>query len=474
MLWLWQASFRGRAPPQPQSAHNACILHALNYYCQLNYYPHLLPLSSIPTALFRHFASVGITAVRMSLSPTNPSTSLPPNPHPGGSSVSGLEFPPAFPGSDPIASSPQLPQRAEASLAPDSDSAPPKGSGNKSSSAQHKSLAHALIPDLPLLMHGSGDVLPEQVDPVSVATLARLIENYVASLVSAAVDAHDIFTDGEVVGGSACLGPPPFRAPAGGRESDGDDAEVDFDDDEKATKKRKTKERASRRQKKANIDYWDLPLPPVKENNADGNLATNDGLDSSNDSEEDSNDDSDDDDDDDEPLIAHALRRSTSLSTTNSDSAIIPAMQGLAPLDLHANERIRNFYVASPTVMDARSFIFPICHDAFLYQRVKEVQASRRAIQRDVVDPVLLDVMMEEGRNEGRRGMVDMYDGVLGRRRNNNDGDKKKAHDKKKEVKTDSEEKIDDSANVVGAGLLDAGIDPSWPGLDSLSRGRLW
>ena len=189
-----------------------------------------------------------------------------------------------------------------------------------------------------------------------------------------------------------------------------------------------------------------------------------------NDSEGDSNDDSD--DDDDEPLIAHC--RSTSLSTTNSDSAMIPAMQGFAPFDLHANERIRNFYVAAPTVMDARSFIFPICHDAFLYQRVKEVQSSRRAILRDVVDPVLVDVMMEEGRNEGRRGMVDMYDGVLGRRGNNNEGDKKKAQDKKKEVKSDSGEKIDESANIVGAGLLDAGIDPSWPGLDSLSRGRLW
>ncbi|KAL3794214.1 hypothetical protein ACHAW5_000178 [Stephanodiscus triporus] len=133
--------------------------------------------------------------------------------------------------------------------------------------------------------------------------------------------------------------------------------------------------------------------------------------------------------------------------------------------------------------MDTRSFIFPICHDAILYQRVKEVLASRRDILRDVVDPVLLDVMMEEGRNEGRRGMVDMFDGVLGRRLNNNEGDKKrgnfaitkdKTHDKKNEDKSDSGEKIGDSANIVGAGLLDAGVDPSWPGLDSLSRGRLW
>ena len=61
-------------------------------------------------------------------------------------------------------------------------------------------------------MHGSGDVLPEDVNPHSVATLARLIENYVSSLVGAALDAHDVFTDGEVVGGGACLGVPPFSA----------------------------------------------------------------------------------------------------------------------------------------------------------------------------------------------------------------------------------------------------------------------
>ena len=51
----------------------------------------------------------------------------------------------------------------------------------------HETLAHALLPDLPLLMHGSGDVLPEDVNPHSVATLARLIENYVSSRVGAAL-----------------------------------------------------------------------------------------------------------------------------------------------------------------------------------------------------------------------------------------------------------------------------------------------
>eukprot|EP00590_Aulacoseira_subarctica_P006286 CAMPEP_0172424596 /NCGR_PEP_ID=MMETSP1064-20121228/26556_1 /TAXON_ID=202472 /ORGANISM="Aulacoseira subarctica , Strain CCAP 1002/5" /LENGTH=188 /DNA_ID=CAMNT_0013166833 /DNA_START=41 /DNA_END=605 /DNA_ORIENTATION=- len=55
----------------------------------------------------------------------------------------------------------------------------------------------ALTDDLPLLMFGSGDVPPDQVDKDSVALLAELTTNYISSLVSAAVKAHDLFTDGK-------------------------------------------------------------------------------------------------------------------------------------------------------------------------------------------------------------------------------------------------------------------------------------
>jgi hypothetical protein len=147
--------------------------------------------------------------------------------------------------------------------------------------------------------------------------------------------------------------------------------------------------------------------------------------------------------------------------------------------------------------MDARSFIFPICHDAVLYQRIKEVQASRRAIHRDVVDTALLEVMREEGVKEGRRGVVDTWDAVLGSRANriggsngiaaSGGGSSASPGDKKKKKKDDAtivvnsaieKKKVDINNNskniVVGAGLVDADVDPSWPGLNSLSRGRLW
>jgi hypothetical protein len=327
---------------------------------------------------------------------------------------------------------------------------------NRTSSSS--SLAHALIPDLPLLMYGSGDVSPDNVDPISVATLATYIEQYVGKLICAALDAHDIYTDGQVVGGYACLGPPPFPSSisamigkGGGVGDNYLDEDVynvdetlrddDNEDDENTTLTNKRKERTA-------IDYWDVPLPPNKKGmNDNGTFHTNnDGA------LNDYNNISDDNvavDDD----IAE-------LATTTT--------HGIVPIDLHSNERTRNYYVTSTTALDVRSFIFPICHDAELYQRVKDIQSTRRSIQRDVCDRSMIDVILDEGRKEGRRGMVDMYDGVLGRDKNNTT-----AANKKKEVKFNSsyeEKSVDDDngANIVGAGLVDAGVTPSWPGMDLL------
>ena len=287
-----------------------------------------------------------------------------------------------------------------------------KEHSSSSSSSTPRTLAHALLPDLPLLMQ-SGDVCPEEVNPLSVATLAKLTEKYVASLVSAAMDAHDIFTDGEVVGGGACLGPPPF-----GYKVDDDD-----DDDDDDDTKRKACDAKSSTNKKRKIDYWDMPLPTPGTNKDDFTSNYN--------SSDLSSDNSDDDGDDNE----------ASISIRNS-------IDGYGNVDVHTNERTRSYYVSAPTVMDARSFIFPVCHDPVLYQRIKEVQKSRRAIQREVVDNVIMDIMNQEGASEGRRGNVDLYDAVL----SNND-DKKMAG---------------------GAGVLGSKIDPSWPGLNELSRDKLW
>lgn len=369
-----------------------------------------------------------------------------------------------------------------------------KVSNKTKSKSTYKSLAHAIIPELPALMHGSGDVRPEHVHPQSVAILARLIEKYVASLVSAALDAHDVFTDGQVVGGGACLGPPPFRHAMGGgivgeeEGSDDDDDDEEKDAIDEITKKRKEKAKASARRKKAKIDYWDVPLPipppPSSLHSHSSNLSHYSNVDDDDDSDE---------DDELQMSMLSPFRRNSSSACSSSmmygTQGDNPLLRGFAPVDLHANERSRKYYVAAPTVMDARSFIFPICHDAVLYQRIKEVQANRRAIHKDVVDNALLEVMREEGTKEGRRGMVDAWDAVLGSRASNNGDTCSTATisgDKKKKTKGDNmifgakeneKTKVGSSNTknlVVGAGLVDADVDPSWPGLNSLLRGRLW
>jgi len=339
----------------------------------------------------------------------------------------------------------------------------------KNSSRTTLSLAHALLPDLPLLMHGSGDVLPEDVNPKSVAVLAQLTERYIASLVSAALDAHDIFTDGEVVGGGACLGIPPFASSAIANAAADSDSEDDSnyiiakeDSEETIKRKRSDKDKISRKFKQRKIDYWDQPLPAA----GGGEDDSSNEVDSSMNDSDSSDDDSDDDASQKSPLKSGERRKKSGFI-------------GAVPVDLHANQRTRDYYVSAPTAMDARSFIFPICHDAVLYQRIKEMQANRRAISRDMMDHVILQAVQEEGVNIGRMEVSDMWNSVLasavgaaaaaeeetikGGSSSNTakDGDNK------------SKEEGEDKKSIE-AGLVDSNVKASWPGMKPLSRGRLW
>eukprot|EP00985_Skeletonema_marinoi_P026009 scaffold19730_cov89-Skeletonema_marinoi.AAC.1 len=333
-------------------------------------------------------------------------------------------------------------------------------------------LAHALLPDLPLLMHGSGDVLPELVNPKSVAVLAQLTERYIASLVSAALDAHDIFTDGEVVGGGACLAIPPFAssgAAAAAADSDSEDdnnyGAKEESDETNRKRKRSDKEKISRKFKQRKIDYWDQPLPAAAPGGGGEEDSSNEIDSSINES------DSSDDDSEDEASQSTTLRS----GERRKNSGFI----GTVPLDLHANQRTRDYYVSAPTAMDARSFIFPICHDAVLYQRIKEMQANRRAISRDMMDHVLLQAVQEEGVNIGRMDVSDMWNSVLtsavgaaaaaAEEEVSKGGSSSAAKDGDTKTKEEGEDK-----KSVEAGLVDSNVKASWPGMKPLSRGRLW
>jgi hypothetical protein len=100
----------------------------------------------------------------------------------------------------------------------------------------------AIAPDMPLLMHGCGDVAPSDVNPETARLVAQLTVKHISELVDAAVDAHHILTDG--AGG--LLPPPPLA------------------NKRKEVSSSSCSTNTPKRQKASATDYWDEPLPEPK------------------------------------------------------------------------------------------------------------------------------------------------------------------------------------------------------------------
>jgi len=171
-----------------------------------------------------------------------------------------------------------------------------------------RNIIKELTPDMPLLMHGSGDVAPEHVDKESAAILAELTAGYIQNLVEAAVNAHDLLTDGA---GGILPPPPPSR-------------------------------------KRAAQDNWQEPIrfrPKIK------------GTDN----------------------VFHE-----------------ETQEWKGAIGMPKESRVKITYASEPSTIHTKCFIFPICHDAALYGRVKEVQAARRQIASAIVEPVWAEMLRGE------------------------------------------------------------------------------
>ena len=265
-------------------------------------------------------------------------------------------------------------------------------STSESLQSAHDALVSSLTPTMPILMHGSGDVEPSQVDPATAHLVADLTATYVGQLVDAAVDAHDILTDG--AGG---IRPPP-----------------NFPRDDVVSAKRNSRvSMATVKQSGGSIgggtkrmrgnassisggggssgadvvpgsidDCWDdveVPLPKVRKTPSTAAAAAG---------------------------TKSALLPSRTMSTdqqpnnnnnNNNDDDVSADWAGLAGVDLFGPRR-RVPYAGPPYAIETKSFIFPICHDATLYGRIMEVQKARRTIAPLLVDPILRDMVRGEGR----------------------------------------------------------------------------
>ena len=287
-------------------------------------------------------------------------------------------------------------------------------SSPRGSQKAFEEICKALSVDMPLLMHGSGDVPPSAVNRDTVAIVSKLTAQYVSHLVDAAVQAHDILTDGA---GGLLPPPPPVSKRAPSVPPAPDKAAYPGAD----LKKRK--------RKRGGIDYCDDPLPQPKirteiaaaaakastgvpgqtaaaaaaagTKTTDSSKKSGAALDSK--------------------LTGTSSTKgkqntagSSSIKETGFDANGIHADQwvGLSGVDFFESSRTRTVHVNTPAAIGTQCFIFPICHDAQLYGRVKELQAARRSLAPELLDRSLMDIVQEEGKTKRKtkRGDKDADD----------------------------------------------------------------
>lgn len=292
------------------------------------------------------------------------------------------------------------------------EAAPPKVS--RSQQAFSEAVA-AISREMPLLMHGSGDVVPDQVNPDTVQLLSELTVRYIANLVDAAVDAQQL-----LAGGKPTTPPAPryprSRQPALPFVPD-DDKKNPADEDDKD--KDSIASLLKKRPRRPDVDYWDEPLPEpkiVKRSSAQASSPFS------------------------------SSRQQAGLEEEDKDKPLhVDRWVGVAGVDLWEESRSRKAYVQMPDVVGVKCFLFPICHDGFLYGKVRQIQATRRQIAPLLVDSVLLKEVQTEGalaRKPRRRKKVDFS---------------KESGDADVEEEPEQEEEEDNEDN-----------EPMWPGLDFL------
>ena len=276
---------------------------------------------------------------------------------------------------------------------------------NEVSRRAFSEIVRSLQKDMGVLMHGSGDVVPSDVNPESVRLLSELTANYIANLVHAAVDSHNLLNGGI----PQPLPPPPLARslktalPRPLAENSLISAvSTSAATDNSKTDVTKIPEPKVRKRRRVTDEFWDEPLP--------------------------------------EPKIRNMPVKATETKGPKFEGVPVDEWVGVSGVDFFERHRARNAHVSLPVAMGTQSFIFPVCHDVELYGKVLEVQAARRNLGPLLSDPVIQDVVRKESHQQGS--------GALRKREKKTPGGS-----------ADDSDDLDSENEGSGA---------AWPGLDSL------
>lgn len=167
----------------------------------------------------------------------------------------------------------------------------------------------------------------------------------------------------------------------------------------------------------------------------------------------------------DKPLPKPKIRgRSDSRAVMNNDEQMqqpanndvgIDQWVGALGIDMWQHSRARATYTQHRTIT-AQHFIFPLCHDSYLYGRIREVQTTKNNVIEPLLhDTAVWDVILTEGQLQ--------HEEIHRSRRMKNKKKKQKLEPKR--TTTNSDEDSDEDTEESDLDEVDA---PTWPGLDRL------
>ena len=247
------------------------------------------------------------------------------------------------------------------------------------------SIVEALMTDVPLLLHGSGDVVPSQVNPETVHLVSCLTAQYIEKLVDASLDSHFTFLDHPEVFHVPPPSfpryrlppkPPPFSVP---KPASADATGGTTSTASKSDKGRKKEEPERKRPpKRLREEYWDegIPMPKIIKSKTSSSTES-----------------------------ATAMARNTSVAENvdqPSEQAPLEEWVGVVGVDFRENV-IRKAHVKNAVATS--SFVFPVCHDVYAYNRVREIRAAKRTLDPLLQDSTINEMIKTEGRIRRRRDL---------------------------------------------------------------------
>lgn len=392
----------------------------------------------------------------------------------------------------------------------------------------------ALAVDMPILMHGAGDVGPDSVDPLTVQLLSTLTAQYISRLVDAAIDSREMLLDHQHLylpqqhhhddnnkkrkgldnhGKTLIRKPEPPLPPPIFQRSRNPQIPMPPDDDDQnhvnnhigkalspstktgggssskkklsssqplnhnnniGTSNSNTNKMVSKKRKRfANIEYWDDPLPePIIRSHQ-----TNEGIGLDNNNNNSNNEGGNE--------ITFDEKDDDNINRTDNDVSNEPVVHidewvGVAGVDLLEN-RCRSAYVRGAAAITSQSFMFPICHDVYMYGRIREIQSAKRTTYNNLLtDQVLLDIIRTEGRNyykkQNKKKNNQSKNNKNGNNKNKNKKNEGNSDGEDEDGEDDNNEDDDDEDDMEGGVNQDDDEDgqPMWPGLDMILPVHRW